>query len=79
MDDRNWDELAKQHMKEWKEMQARLKTVWLNVSIELDCEGLDDEAIMNYANDIAVDAGFIVDDMGMTPVIEVKDYKEDKA
>lgn len=41
-------------------------TVWLKVSIEVD-DGVfpDDESMMDYANDLAVEAGFTVDDMGM--------------
>lgn len=42
------------------------QTVWLKVSIEVD-DGVfpDDESMMDYANDLAVEAGFTVDDMGM--------------
>jgi hypothetical protein len=43
------------------------KTVWLNVSIEVEADGTehDDDLFMDYANDSAVKAGFIVDDMGV--------------
>lgn len=67
------DKLAEQHMKEWKEMEANKRTVWLNVSIDIYAEELDDELAMEYANDVAVEAGFIVDDMGIV------ETKEDKA
>ena len=42
------------------------KTVWATVSIELDVEdGISDESVMDYVNDMAVEQGYIVDDMGM--------------
>ncbi len=43
------------------------KTVWAAVSIELDWgyDDVDDEILMGYTNEVLVEAGFIVDDMGM--------------
>lgn len=42
------------------------RIVWLNVSIEVNDEAFpDDESMMDYANELATGAGFIVDDMGM--------------
>jgi hypothetical protein len=42
------------------------KTVWAEVSIELDWEhDVDDEVLMDYTSQVLVEAGVIVDDMGM--------------
>ena len=62
--------LQKINQAHWEQTQARAKlpkkTVWLRISIEVDDETFpDDESAMDYANDLAVEAGFIVDDMGM--------------
>ncbi len=52
------------------------KTIWLNVSIDVNDEAFpDDESMMEYVNDLAVGAGFTVDDMGMNnPTDEEKFY-----
>lgn len=49
------------------------RTVWLNVSIEVNDEDFpDDESMMDYANELVTDAGFIVDDMGIYDIEENK-------
>lgn len=54
------------------------KTVWLNVSIDVEVDGTehDDDLFMDYANDVAAEAGFIVDDMGVVDVEEVMNREE---
>ena len=73
----------------WEEMQARdklakspKKTVWLRVSIEVDVdeedEGNDDETLMDIIHDELVEQGFTVDDMGMiNPTDTDKFYNEE--
>jgi hypothetical protein len=52
------------------------KTVWALVSIEIDVEeevdGYDDESLMDVINEELVAYGFIVDDMGIRGKEETK-------
>jgi len=71
-DKKDWFEaIAREDRKDLRDEKAKIaslpkKTVWLNVSIELAYEDhVDEESLMDYAAELAYDAGFTVDDMGM--------------
>jgi len=53
----------------WAEMQEQAKkpkkTVWALVSMEMNYEDEDDEALMDFIHEELVEYGFIVDDMGI--------------
>lgn len=64
------DKMLSDHREQSKEIASmtKKKVVWLNISIEVEGVDLDDDAAMDYANDLAVEAGFVVDDMGVVSV-----------